>query len=310
MGQPNLPADLEGRVKAFDAMLIAMSQQLPPTNPGISTEDVAVNDNVTVRLYHPPGADGKKLPLTVFAHGGGWIAGNLDTEDHICRVVCGEVNCIVMSVAYRLVPATSFPTPIDDVAAAFDYAHQNTSDLGACGVYLWGGSAGGALVLAVAYQLRRKNRISDLAGLVLMAPMFLHPDACPEKYKHLHRSWTELSGPIPLVTADDCMKSYHGFGLAPPYEGDDERRNWFPLTIGPEALKGMPRTYIINCEIECMRDDGTVAEAQMIDAGMDVKRVVLPGLPHYFWSFPLEKAGLRFRDTLVKGVKWMLELQS
>lgn len=83
-----------------------------------------INDHLNVRTYYPLNNEGRSLPLIVFAHGGGWISGNLDTEDHLCRVVCGEVECIVLSVDYRLVPANSFPDPIDDVHAAFSYVSQ------------------------------------------------------------------------------------------------------------------------------------------------------------------------------------------
>ena len=76
------------------------------------------------------------------------------------------------------------------------------------------------------------------------------------------------------------------------------------------ALRGFPRTYIINTGREANRDDGAVLEATLKDAGVAVKRDNLPALPHYFWCFPLEKAGARFRQTLVDGIKWIFDSEN
>lgn len=83
--------------------------------------DEQILPEVKVRIYTPPGSDNKKLPLVVFAHGGGWISGNLDTEDHLCRTVCAEVPSIIVSVDYRIHPFAKFPTPIDDCYVAYQW---------------------------------------------------------------------------------------------------------------------------------------------------------------------------------------------
>lgn len=85
------------------------------------TGDEAITNEVKTRIYTPPGATDKKLPLIVFLHGGGWLAGNLDSEDHICRNVCAEISCIVVSVDYRLFPDVNFPLPIDDCYNAYQW---------------------------------------------------------------------------------------------------------------------------------------------------------------------------------------------
>lgn len=81
--------------------------------------------------------------------------------------------------------------------------------------------------------------------------------------------------------------------------------SWFPTVGGAKALEGFPRTYIINTDKEALRDDGQVLEAALRDAGVPVKRDVMPGLPHYFWCFADLKAGRQFREMLVKGLKWV-----
>lgn len=80
-----------------------------------------LSPEVKLRIYTPPSA-GKALPLIVFAHGGGWISGNLDTEDHLCRTVCSEVGCIIVSVDYRIYPFfEQFSAPIDDCYVAYQW---------------------------------------------------------------------------------------------------------------------------------------------------------------------------------------------
>ena len=72
-------------------------------------------------MYTPPDASGKKLPAIVFLHGGGWRAGNLDTEDHLCRTVCSEVPMIVVSVEYRIFPWVKYPAEVDDCYEAYQW---------------------------------------------------------------------------------------------------------------------------------------------------------------------------------------------
>ncbi|EMC96563.1 hypothetical protein BAUCODRAFT_148152 [Baudoinia panamericana UAMH 10762] len=284
---PFLPQDPAARRDAFNHMLAENGRKLPVTVSEISTKDVQVDDNVSVRIYQPSTAkQGGKLPLLVFYHGGGWIAGNLDIEDHMCRTVCGEAECIVVSVDYRLTPEVDFATMLNDCFAAAEWAHSKAAELNADPQRYgyWGGSAGGALALAAAYRLISSGKRDHISAIILMSPMCLHPDATPEKYRHLHRSTVENSGLVPIVTWDDCVASYRANDVLPPY--GDRKAAWFPTSLGSEALKDMPPTYIYNTDLECMRDDGTVLEAELRDAGVSTKRDVMPGLPHYFWVLP------------------------
>lgn len=83
--------------------------------------DEQISPEVSIRVYTPPSQRDRKLPLVVFAPGGGWLCGNLDTEDHLCRTLCGEVSCMVVSVDYRKFPEHKFPAPIDDCYAAYQW---------------------------------------------------------------------------------------------------------------------------------------------------------------------------------------------
>lgn len=303
--------------QAFIGMTEAMAKQLPATDPGITIctlttgtsfradnmiVDEEISPHVKVRVYTPPNAQ-EPLPLVLFCHGGGWIFGNLDTEDHLCRVICARVKAVVVSIGYRLAPEHKFPLPIDDCYAAYEWAQKNASRIGAdlerC--IASGGSAGGGLAIALTHRVVANGK--SIAGLVLEAPFALHPDAVPAKYKSLHTSYVDNAGDIPIVTAADCHFAYATAGAGPPYSD----HTWFPETGGPEALKGFPPTYIHNTDSEAMRDDGRVLEAELKDAGIAVTRDVQAGYPHYFWIFPIEKGGAAFRNMLINGFAWVLE---
>ena len=135
-----------------------------------------------------------------------------------------------------------------------------------------------------------------------MGGMFIHPAAVPSRYRNLHTSYADNSGDIPVVTGDNMRLAYQMF------VGEDQIGNvrWFPVANAPKSLIGFPKTYIVNTDLEACRDDGTVLEAAVKDNGIEVKRDVVPALPHYFWVFPIDKAGRAFREMLAEGIRWVL----
>lgn len=86
--------------------------------------DEKIDENVVVRIYQPPGksdSKSKPRPAVVFCHGGGWAAGDLDTEDHFCRSICGRGDVVVISVLYRKFPTVKFPQNMQDSYEAFQW---------------------------------------------------------------------------------------------------------------------------------------------------------------------------------------------
>lgn len=154
----------------------------------------------------------------------------------------------------------------------------------------------------MAHRLVASGQGDRIAGLVAMAGMFIHPNAVPQKYKDLHVSYVENGGDTPVVAGEHMIGAYK---MIVGNERLDDL-DWFPVAHAPESLKGFPRTYIFNTEREALRDDGRVLEAGLQDAGVAVKRDVMSALPHYFWCFPVAKAGAEFRQMLVEGIKWIL----
>ena len=108
---------------------------------------------IPIRIYTPAAGHAPR-PALVYIHGGGWVIGDPDMTDSICRVVANRAECVVVSVDYRLSPEHKFPVPFDDCYAAFTWVAENASSIGVDGSRLavGGDSAGGNLSAAVALR--------------------------------------------------------------------------------------------------------------------------------------------------------------
>jgi acetyl esterase/lipase len=92
----------------------------------IALDDKKVSEHVTVRIYQPAGYQSAThpRPAVVFYHGGGWVTGNLDTEDHLCRTICGRADVVVISGFYRKFPSIEFPENIQDCYDGFQWVRR------------------------------------------------------------------------------------------------------------------------------------------------------------------------------------------
>ncbi|MFP5206229.1 MAG: alpha/beta hydrolase, partial [Acidobacteriota bacterium] len=121
---PPAPALLQGsnveiaRVRR-SLMLQARTRRsaIPGLPNGVTAKDVAISPEVAGRLYTPPDA-ASPLPILVYAHGGGWVIGSIETHDPFCRLLCEASGVLVLSVEFRLAPEHPFPAALDDMLAA------------------------------------------------------------------------------------------------------------------------------------------------------------------------------------------------
>src|SRR5438309_3847516 len=88
------------------------------------------NGDIPLRSYTPPDAAEARLPVLLFFHGGGFVIGNLDTHDGLCRVLCRESGARVIAVDYRLAPEHKFPAAVEDAWAALSWIATNGEALG------------------------------------------------------------------------------------------------------------------------------------------------------------------------------------
>ncbi|MDT5277685.1 MAG: acetyl esterase, partial [Mycobacterium sp.] len=127
----------------------------PPIHIGVS--DVSIPGpagDIAARHYRP--ANPEPAPLLVFLHGGGWVIGDLDTYDALCRLTCRDADIHVLAIDYRLAPEHPAPAGLDDAYAAYRWAEQHAADLGAIPgkVAIGGDSAGGNLAAVCALMAR------------------------------------------------------------------------------------------------------------------------------------------------------------
>ena len=119
LGQrPFLGESVQDIIEQFNGLATALADQAPPTDTSIHSRD-EVADGVPVRIYTPLAAESKKLPVGLFYHGGGYLVGNLDSEDGWCRDFAKNVPCILVSVDYRLSTTHKMPVMLEDSLTAY-----------------------------------------------------------------------------------------------------------------------------------------------------------------------------------------------
>ena len=128
---------------------------------------------IPLRLYHPKAAAqrGNPPPVLVYYHGGGWVIGDLDTHDTLCRELANASGCAVVAVDYRIGPEHRFPAAVDDCIAATRWVRDHAKDLGVDGTRMavGGDSAGGNLAAVVAIAAR------DAGDLAIAYQLLIYP---------------------------------------------------------------------------------------------------------------------------------------
>ncbi|WP_329791391.1 alpha/beta hydrolase [Lentzea sp. DG1S-22] len=229
--------------------------------------------DVPVRIYTSETVPtGSPAPVTVFFHGGGWVFGDLDSQDHYARVVATRSKTIVVSVDYRLAPEHRYPAAVDDAYAALRWVEQNAGTFGADPkrIALFGESAGGNLA-AVAVQEAKRRGGPVVTYQALAYPATDRFDDSPSMYEY-------AAGP--LLTRP-WLEWFWGAYLNTPDEGADPRVS--PLRA--EDLTGLPPAFLVTAELDLLRDQGIRYADALRGAGVPVTHRAVEGVPHAFLSF-------------------------
>lgn len=222
---------------------------------------------VPARLYRPNDRD--DLGLLVYFHGGGWVLGDLDGHDDVCRRLATGSGHAVLSVDYRLAPEHPFPAPLEDALVATRWAHANAASLGCRADLLavGGDSAGGNLAAVVA----------QLAPVPLVHQLLLYPVA---DCTCAHASYTENATGY-FLTADS-MAWFIGHYLGTTTSANDTRVS--PLLAADHVLAGTPPALVVTAEFDPLRDEG-IAYARRLEAnGVPTSLVHFHGMIHGFVS--------------------------
>jgi len=224
-------------------------------------------------------------PCLVFFHGGGWVIGNLDSHDVVCRKLADEGQLIVVSVDYRLAPEHKFPAAVDDAIAATKWIADNAKQLGidASRLSVGGDSAGGNLAAVVAISARDGNGPA-IAGQVLIYP------AIDFALTHSSHSEPETS----ILLTHSVVRWFRAHYLKGAADIDD----WRASPARAKTLIGLPPTYVLTAGADPLRDEGDEYAKRLKEAGVPVTYRTFPGQFHGFFTMGklLQQANVAARE--------------
>ena len=228
--------------------------------------DEHVLAGVKVRRYLPAAA-GSPVPAVVFFHGGGWLAGDLDTHDGVCRALCAASGAAVVAVDYRLAPERRFPAAHDDAKAVVQALQADGAALGVDGARLAvaGDSAGGNLAAATALAVK------GLRAQVLVYPI----TDCVEE------SPSYAAFATGHFLTREAMRHFIRTYLPEP--ADRARLEASPLRH-PAALAGAPPALVLTAEADVLCDEGRRYAEALRRAGVDVEEDEGRGMLHGFFN--------------------------
>jgi acetyl esterase len=224
-------------------------------------------DDIPIRIYRPT-TEGPH-PLIMLFHGGGWVVGDLDSEDSTSRGLVNRVNAVLVSVDYRMAPENVFPAAPDDCYAATVWAVEHADELGvdASNLAVAGTSAGGNLSAAVS-QMTRDRGGPVIKHQVLFCPVIDHNYTRP--------SWTANAEGFGLTA--DGMKWFWDQYL----ESDADGKNPYASPIQAKDLTGLADTTVIAAEYDILLDEAADYATALKAAGNDVTYTEYPGMVHGF----------------------------
>ena len=240
---------------------------------GVRDQLMPVSDgHIVLRTYSPLGDPARVLPGILFFHGGGWVAGSLDTHDGLCRRLANETGCRVIAVDYRLAPEHPFPFGLADAVAALKYvtAQPKLFGIDARRLGVAGDSAGGTLA-AVLCRIVRDAGGPAIAFQLLLCPILdVHGESAGRR---------ELAQGYFL----DSETLARDLEL---YAGDNDLSDIRLSPLRAEEYAGLPPAYIHTAQFDPFADEGETYAQRLGGFGVPVAGRAHPGMIHYFYCMP------------------------
>ena len=264
----------EWTLETIPARRAARAAQPVPAAPPTTTvfRDEQVDSAVRVRIYAPPdaGPPGAPRPCVFWIHGGGYISGSALTVDARLNRWVEALDCVAVSVDYRLAPEHPYPVPLDDCYAGLSWAVSHAERLGIdpARVVVVGASAGAGLAAAVALRVRDSGG-PPLAHQILIYPMIDDRQITPSSQLDGTAVWGRSANQL-------------GWRA---YLGPDTRQSDVPAYAAPARaadLAGLPPAFVAVGGADLFRDESIAYASRLLDAGVPAELHVYAGAPHGF----------------------------
>ncbi len=259
-------------IEARQAYLMrkGFTQPDPPAVSRCHDHMVELNGaQIKIREFRPDGVSPTAvLPALVYYHGGGWVIGDVDTHDVLCRQICQASGCAIFSVDYRLAPEHVFPAAYDDAQAAFQWLAANAASLhvNAKRIAVGGDSAGGNLAAAVCLGARGTAHQPAFQLLIYPATL-MYPDT--QSYRD--------NGEGYALTAD-VMNWFMDHYLP----SRDMAHDWRASPLKAKSHADLPPALVITAGFDPLRDEGRLYADALSAAGGSAEYICFERQIHGF----------------------------
>jgi acetyl esterase len=225
---------------------------------------------IPIRIYAPDIQ--KPAPALIYFHGGGWVLGNLDGHDGVCRSLANQAQCAVVSVDYRLAPEAKFPAAVEDSYAATEWVAANAGELGidANRIAVGGDSAGGNLASVITHMAR------DRKGPKLIYQLLIYPATD----MRMTAPSIEENAAGPLLTKASIIWFMDHY-----LRGEEDKTHPMASPALVSDLSNLPPAFILTAECDPLRDEGEAYGRSLESAGVPAEVKRYAGMPHGFFSF-------------------------
>lgn len=246
----------------------ALSPEPPPLAEIRDLEATGRNGAIPMRLYRD-GTDPAPRAGLVYFHGGGWVIGDLDTHDVVCRQIAQRSGAVVVSVDYRLAPEHKFPAAVEDAIDATGWIAANAAALGidAWRLAVGGDSAGGNLAAVVAIDAR------DNGGPSIALQALLYPGTDMQGSTASHKAFAE-NYLLTRATMDYFRAHY--------LRSEADKADWRASPMLAARHDGLPPALVVTAGFDPLRDEGEAYARRLAESGVPVTLRRFPGQIHGF----------------------------
>lgn len=257
--------------EAYGARGVALAGPVRAMEKTIDRTILGSGGRVPIRAYMPCTAPTKE-PALVYYHGGGWVIGDLETHDSLCRNLAAEAGCVVVAVDYRRAPENKFPAAVEDAVAAYRWVLDHAGELGCdeSRVAVGGDSAGGNLAAVVSVLAR------DTGWRIPVGQVLIYPVTDLRMSSRSHESFA-----TGFLLTNDLMRWFRDCYLRTEADRLDPRAS--PLLT--ESLRNLPAAIITTAGFDPLRDEGRQYAERLRKSGVPVTYRCYDTMIHGFAGF-------------------------